>query len=236
MIITIVGADQECSGAIDGIAASEITKESLFNVGIKSNTKDVEPNWWFISFSFLFILLFVYGAVGLFIYTYNQSLKETELLQREVMGSKQSIYYDKIAEIEQGDVETSCFGLIKTRRQRRAGQNKIDAENEDDGPVFKDRTKHEYAVNYGDMEKLLNEFNSANAQLKSMLKDRDRRAKLKALEGLDESQRKRALETAEDELLSEMYQLLDFVKENREAVEKYTGTVLSSNDVPVNED
>jgi hypothetical protein len=163
IVISVVGKDQQCSGAINGLAAAEKTKESLANIGIKSEEKVVEPDWWFISLSFVFILVFVYGAIGLFIYTYNQGLKETELLQREVVGSKQSIYYDKIAEIEDGDIDRSCFGLIKTRRNRRYQQNKIDAEEaEGEGPQFKDRTKHEYAVNYGDMEKLLKEFNDAN--------------------------------------------------------------------------
>lgn len=55
------------------------------------------------------------------------------------------------------------------------------------------------------------------------MRDRERREKIKALEGIDENDARKALEDNEDELLHEMYALLQFIRQNKEAVEKYTG-------------
>jgi len=74
------------------------------------------------------------------------------------------------------------------------------------------------------MEHLLKEFKEAQIVLRKQLKDRERRAQEKNAATMeDDDERKKALRTAEDELMDEMLELLDFVKNNSEAIENYNG-------------
>lgn len=71
MIISITEETQTCAGAEGGIFAAEKSDESLANIGLQVELKSVAPNWTYIAIVFSLVLVFVYGGIGLFIYTYN---------------------------------------------------------------------------------------------------------------------------------------------------------------------
>jgi len=100
--ITIIGVQkesQQCSEAINGISANMITKESLADIGIKAQDKQIRPDWWFISFSFLGINTICFFVLGLFMYTYNLNVEQAVDLSKK-KDRLNTIYYDKINEME----------------------------------------------------------------------------------------------------------------------------------------
>lgn len=126
------------------------------------------PNWWFICLSFLLINALVYLMIWLFIHAYNSNAQQSALLEKEVSGANNSIYYDKIREMEEAKA-IRCYGLCKGKK------GKVDTENAEDMDAEDLLEKHEYKVKYSDMEDILGEFNASQAILKRQLRDKERR-------------------------------------------------------------
>ena len=131
------------------------------------------------------------------------------MLNRDKAGAKNTLYYDKLREMDEEDNTAKCLGLCK----RKQG-NKVEGEQDEDD---KEKKSHELAVSYKDMEKLLEDFNTAQSILKRQLKDRERReARLRAeQEGLDYEEE----QPPEDQIIEELGSLLEFVKSNKECVD-----------------
>lgn len=182
-----------------------VTKESLADIGVKSYDKQIVPNWWFIIGSFALINTLLYAVIGLFIYSYNLAQN-----QGRMSGSKQSsntLYYDKLRD---HDEEQGSKGLFPCCRKKK--ENKVDKEESDE--VNK---KHDFAVSYKDMEALLKEFHDCQDLLKKQLKDRERKKKRNGEEVDDEEQRQRE---PIEQLLKELADMVAFVNENNEVVNK----------------
>ena len=76
-----------------------ITQESLSAVGVKSLDKDIKPDWWFISFSFISLNVFLFILIGLLIRAHNLKVKgQTNIFKDNEI--KSSIYYDKLVELD----------------------------------------------------------------------------------------------------------------------------------------
>ena len=52
-----------------------VTKEALDAIGIKSSEKEIQPDWWFITLSFLMIMVFVFLVIGMFLHTHNMKIQ-----------------------------------------------------------------------------------------------------------------------------------------------------------------
>lgn len=66
--ITVVTPAEGCLGAEDGqVGVGMVTKETLSAFGVKSQEKGIQPDWWFISFTIVAILAFLFFALTLFI-------------------------------------------------------------------------------------------------------------------------------------------------------------------------
>lgn len=99
-VISVVSVDQTCSNTINGVGASMITEQALSEVGIQSQKKNVDPDWYFISLAYFLLLLFIFGAIGVIILGYN--LKQNNI---SLFGGKSkkvnTIYYDNISRIKE---------------------------------------------------------------------------------------------------------------------------------------
>ena len=210
-IIGVVAESQSCSNTINGIGASMPTQESLAEIGIKSYDKEIKPNWWFIVFSFLIINGFVYITLQCFIQMHETGSAQSGVIRNEKDANSDTLYYDKLKEMDDDEKQERCLGLCK----RKQG-NKVE------GEVQEEKKSHKFAVSYKDMEKLLEDFNTAQAILKRQLKDRDRRdAKQRALEAgeLEEGEKLPEPKAPEDELIEELCALIDFMRQNNEVVD-----------------
>lgn len=170
-IIGVVEPAQTCTNTVNGVGASMITKESLAEVGIKSQDKMVNPDWVFIIFSFASMNIFVYGMLGLIIWMYNLAIKNKDILSgKDNAGRGNSIYYDKVNQMLEDEKDTRCCGLWKKKAPKGA-ENKID--NEED---LKEK-RHTYAIDYPGLEKLMARFKTAQGVLHRQMKDREKRRK-----------------------------------------------------------
>jgi hypothetical protein len=74
-IIGVVDKSQTCSNSVNGIGAAMVTDKSLAQIGIESQDKKEQPNWWFINFSFFCINVFVFLVIGIMIRAHNLKVK-----------------------------------------------------------------------------------------------------------------------------------------------------------------
>ena len=102
-------------------------------------------------------------------------------------------------------------------KRKKAG-NKIEQEFE-----APEKSPHQFSVSYADMEKLLEDFNTAQDILKRQLKDKEKREKREAdreraeQEGSQAELREEVC--PEDELIASLGELLEFVKTNKDCVD-----------------
>jgi len=102
-------------------------------------------------------------------------------------------------------------------KRKKAG-NKIEQEFE-----APDKSPHQFSVSYADMEKLLEDFNTAQDILKRQLKDKEKREKREAdreraeQEGSQAELREEVC--PEDELIASLGELLEFVMTNKDCVD-----------------
>lgn len=100
-VIGVVAESQTCSNVVNGIGAAMVTPESLAAIGIEPQDKQVNPDWWFVILSFVFINCFVFIVIGIFIQAFNNSQNSRGTFFNVNQNPKASaIYYDKIASIE----------------------------------------------------------------------------------------------------------------------------------------
>lgn len=114
--ITVVSSTQNCEGAQDGVAVSMVTKESLSNMGVQSDEKGIQPDWWFISYSLTGIGMFLFFVMGLFILAYNSNIKGTKLLAKEANTIDSAIYYDKLSKNDKDQYKSYCCGLVRLKK------------------------------------------------------------------------------------------------------------------------
>ena len=136
--ITVVQPSQRCIGSVNGVGVSMVTTESLNNFGVEAGDKGIQPDWWFISLSFIAIMSFLFLVMGLFILAHNTGIKGTALFSKGHDIKESAIYYDKIIKNEKSSLRSYCCGLIKTR------VSKVDAHESDNIQ----ENKQEYAVKY----------------------------------------------------------------------------------------
>jgi len=102
-------------------------------------------------------------------------------------------------------------------KRKKAG-NKIEQESE-----APEKSPHQFSVSYADMEKLPEDFNTAQDILKRQLKDKEKREKREAdreraeQEGSQAELREEVC--PEDELIASLGELLEFVKTNKDCVD-----------------
>mmetsp|Transcript_48770 Transcript_48770/g.66368 ORF Transcript_48770/g.66368 Transcript_48770/m.66368 type:complete len:130 (+) Transcript_48770:7554-7943(+) len=119
-----------------------VTPESLAALGIESQTKSIQPDWYFIVGSFLFINAFVYLVIGLFFYLQAKSLVQGT--QSEIKRNTGNIYYDKIKELEAAE-QNKRRCCSRFRKSATMSESKI--------------VPHkEMKISYNDLEQLLTEF------------------------------------------------------------------------------
>lgn len=125
-IISVVNSGQSCSNAQDGIGAAMVTKESLAEIGVKAYEKNVNPNWWFIMFTFVLINSLIYAFIGLFIWAYNKSHNQGRTSSKDAKSN--TLYYDKLREHDEEMAARSCFACCRGKKMKK--ENKVDAEDE----------------------------------------------------------------------------------------------------------
>jgi len=102
-VIGVHGANEQCGTQVnpDSAYAAMVTPDSLAALGIESQPKSIQPDWYFISMSFIMINTFVYLVIGLFFYLQARSLVQGT--QSEIKRNTGNIYYDKIKELENAE-------------------------------------------------------------------------------------------------------------------------------------
>ena len=152
-VIGVVKPSQVCTNVVNGVGAAMITPQSLAELGIQSQDNSVDPDWLFITLSFMIINLFIYAFIGLIIWTYNLNQKRADIASQEGMvGHSGSIYYDKINQLLEDGKGTRCCGLLGKKNKQT--ENRIDAE---------DLIEHKktYSMSYKDLERLKENLDSA---------------------------------------------------------------------------
>lgn len=202
-VISVVGAGQTCSNAVNGVGAAMVTKESLAEIGIKSYDKQISPNWYFIIGCFVSINSLIYAIIGLFIWSYNLTVNAGR--QSGKAQSSNTLYYDKIREHDEDLRAKSCFNVCCACFKKK--ENKVAEE-------IPDKT-HDFSVSYKDMETLLEDFHTCQDILKKQLKDLDKR-KRGGDDDEDENDNREPIEN----LIKELNEMARFVNENNAVVDK----------------
>jgi len=127
-VISVVHGNQTCSNTINGVGASMITEQALSEVGIQSQKKNVDPDWYFISLSFFMMTLFIFGCIGIVILGYNLHTNNISLF-----GGKNkkvnTIYYDKLHELQEETGLAKCMTCFCCRKNRKVDNDeKFEAE------------------------------------------------------------------------------------------------------------
>jgi len=153
-VIGVVKPSQVCTNVVNGIGAAMITPQSLAELGIQSQDNSIDPDWVFITLSFMIINLIIYAFIGLIIWTYNLNQKRADLASTEgTVGHSGSIYYDKINQLLEDGKATICCGLIRKKNQKQ-NENRIDAEDLVEN-------KKTYSMSYKDLERLKDNLDAA---------------------------------------------------------------------------
>ena len=92
--ITVVKPEQGCSSS-SGTSVGMVTTETLSSFGVKSREKGIQPDWWFISYVLIAILMFLFMVMGLFITAHNSNIKDSDLFTKDRDTRESAIYYDK---------------------------------------------------------------------------------------------------------------------------------------------
>lgn len=127
-VISVVHGNQTCSNTINGVGASMITEQALSEVGIQSQKKNIDPDWYFISLSFFMMTLFIFGCIGVVILGYNLHTNNISLFG----GKKKkinTIYYDKLHELQEETGVAKCMTCFCCRKNRKVDNDeKLEAE------------------------------------------------------------------------------------------------------------
>lgn len=212
-VIGVVKPSQVCTNVVNGVGASMITPQSLAELGIQSQDNSVDPDWVFISLSFVIINLIIYAFIGLVIWTYNMNQKRSDISTQEgSIGFSGSIYYDKINQLLEDGKPTRCCGLFRKNKQT---ENRIDAEDLVEN-------KKTYSMSYKDLERLRENLDSAQETLAKQLRDKEKRSRVRR-QGpqFDEDGNEIEVHLPDDDeerLLTEFEELMDFVRENRRTI------------------
>lgn len=136
-VIAVVGSDETCTNSINGVGAAMITEQALSEIGIKSQKKNVDPDWSYITLVYFMLLLFIFGVIGIIVLGQNLSQNTVSLAG----GKKKkinTIYYDRL----NGPQDAEGGWTYKCRKCLR--KNKVDKEEEEPEPEVK---KHD--LNFG---------------------------------------------------------------------------------------
>jgi hypothetical protein len=186
-----------------------MTADSLSAVGISGQEKQVRPNWPFITGTFVMLLLFNFGVVGLLVYLQNKA--QTKLAAGE--GTSTNIYYDKAAAQENGDrSKRSCWSSLFAR------VNKLGS-----GPSADEQEKSEplpKGPRYDDLAQLLNDFKTDYDVLRAQLAEVQEAQR--AADDEEELRRSRE-EALLDERIQALQDLKEFVRENQACLRQYLG-------------
>jgi hypothetical protein len=119
----------------------------------------VQPNWAFIVGTFIVLVAFNFGIVGLFVYLRDRS--QMKVASGEGEGGR--LYYDKVASQEERDRQgRSCLSCLSSRVQRLSatlGKEGV----EEAAPLEK-------GPRYDDLVQLLSDFRSEYDVLRGQLK------------------------------------------------------------------
>jgi hypothetical protein len=173
----------------------------------------VDPDWVFISLSFIIINLIIYAFIGLIIWTYNLNQKRADIASQEGMvGHSGSIYYDKINQLLEDGKATRCCGLFRKNKQQ---ENRIDAEDLIEN-------KKVYSMSYADLARLKDNLDNAQDTLAKQLRDKEKRSRARRMgPQFDEDGNEIEIHVPDDDeekLLTEFEELMDFVRENRKTI------------------
>jgi hypothetical protein len=123
-IVSVVGADQTCSNSVNGFGASMITQQSLSEIGIESQTKNIQTNWSWIGLAYFLLIIFIFGVIG--VITLGQNLQSNTI---SLFGGKKkkvnTIYYDKIND-ENEEAESVWSLLCRRCLNRNKQDNKVE--------------------------------------------------------------------------------------------------------------
>lgn len=208
--LTVIAAKAANEACLDpGANIQSMTADSLSAVGIAGQDKQVRPNWSFIIGTFVVLLSFNFGIVGLFVYLGNRA--QMKLASGDGAGG--TIYYDKVANQEDRDrQQRSCLSCLS------AGVNRLSSKlAQEDGEKPEQLLK---GPKYDDLVKLLSDFKSEYEVLRTQLQNAQEAQN--ATEDAEELRHRR-----EEELLDERIQALkdlkEFVRENQSCLRDYLG-------------
>ena len=183
-----------------------ITEQALSEVGIQSQKKNVDPDWYFISLAYFLMLLFIFGCIGVIILGYN--LRHNNI---SLFGGKSkkvnTIYYDNIDRIKEEERNKRCWNRCCS-----CLKNKVTAEEDaPDAPV----KKQDLDFGYNDMTKLKEDLDAAHIKLRKLMKDLDKK---KARAKVDEDGLPGKHVEPEDELIEELVAFSAFIKANQDCL------------------
>ena len=174
-------------------------------MGVNSQKKNVDPDWYFISMAYFMMLLSIFGCIGIVILGYNLHTNNISLF-----GGKNkkvnTIYYDRLNELNE-ESNMSCLKCLNCCKKK----TKVDNETKVDEPI----KSHDLDFGYNQMQKLQDDLDTAHDKLNKLMKDRDKK---KARENVDEDGNPGDYVPPEDELISELVEFSAFIKAHQECL------------------